>query len=163
ALEGDKGPAPETARADPDARQRRPELPGGRRPRRTVSVGGTCGRARPRLQARPRSQPGDASRGTAGAPETGIRLDRGADPRPAHLVDPGFGLTQGAAPTPEATMGAPQARDCSTAMLKSPDPTVPQSRSQRARYISVPRADEMPPRSRIRAGGQPKLSSSSVT
>ena len=42
-------------------------------------------------------------------------------------------------------------------------PSVPQRRSLRATYISVPRAEEMPPMSRMRSAGQPKPSRSPAT
>jgi hypothetical protein len=42
-------------------------------------------------------------------------------------------------------------------MLKLPVPTAPQSRSQRATYISAPRAASMPPRSTIDSVGRRRV------
>jgi Family of unknown function (DUF6308) len=53
----------------------------------------TRSRARPWLQTRPRPKPGGVTRGPAGAREARVRPHRGADPRSAHLVGAGRGLT----------------------------------------------------------------------
>src|SRR6266498_2526896 len=50
-----------------------------------------------------------------------------------------------------------------TLTLRWPVPVAPQRRSQSARYISVPRAAAMSPRSTMSVAGQPKLCSTSPT
>ena len=87
--------------ADPHPRQRRPEVPAGRRPWSPGSVRRARARARPRLPARPGPQPGGGASGPAGTRRARLRAHRGADPRPADLVNRGRGLTGWGLGTPQ--------------------------------------------------------------
>ena len=87
-LEDDKGPAPEAPGADPNARQRRPGIPGRGRSGATLVgvVRRARDRARPQLQRRARSQPLRPARDSATTRAPRASPHRGANPRHGDLV-----------------------------------------------------------------------------
>src|SRR5215213_3611859 len=85
-LEDDEDAAPKAPRADPHARQPRPEVPGGRRPRGRDSVRRARARARTRLQTRPGPQPDGTASSPAGARKARLRAHRGENPGSPDLV-----------------------------------------------------------------------------